>query len=315
MGNFIKLFNKVGGKAVLRQYSRSRVLGYALMQTAMNGFSKKDLEIVRLAVDNRVYKRLKRKYRKFITQYVQEHPAQECVQKHNPTIWTCWFQGMDQAPDVVQKCHASVRRHITDRSIVVLSEDNFQDYVTFPDYITEKYQKGIISKAHYADLLRIELLYQYGGTWVDSTVFCSDAPFQPYILDSELFLFQTLKPGLDGHCRNISNWLMTAYAGNPIIGLVRALLHEYWRTHNYTVDYFFFHDFFTMAIEAYPQVWSKVVPLSNSIPHILLLRLFEPYDSQIWDGVRAQTSFHKLTYKFTPEQAALAQTYYTEILG
>jgi hypothetical protein len=206
-------------------------------------------------------------------------------------------------------------KHITDRPVVVITEDNFRDYVTFPDYIMKKYEKGIISKVHFADLLRVELLAKHGGTWLDGTVFCSDNPFQPYVLDSELFLFQTLKPGLDGHCSRVSSWLMSAYSGNPIILLTRALLHEYWRTHNYAVDYFILHNFIEMSIEAYPQVWDKVVPFSNSVPHILLLRLFEPFDSRVWDGVRKQTSFHKLSYKFTPEQAKLAETYYTEVLG
>ncbi len=315
MKKFVKLFQKAGGAAVLRQYLHSRVLLFALVQTLLNGFSQKSLEIVRLSVYNRIYKRLNRKYRSFIAEYAKANPAKDCVQKHNPTIWTCWFQGMDQAPEIVKKCYASMCEHITDRPIIVLTDENIRDYITLPDYIVEKYEKGHISKAHFSDLLRIELLYQHGGTWLDSTVFCTEAPFQPYVLDSELFLFQTLKPGLDGHSCNISNWLMTAYAGNPIIGLVRALLHEYWRTHNFAVDYFFFHDFFTMAIEAYPEVWRKVVPFSNSTPHILLLRLFETYDDVVWSGIKAQTSFHKLSYKFDNSKLSLANTYYSHIVG
>ena len=315
MKSFLAIFKKVGGWSVLQQYLRAHVLLFALAQTVLNGFSKKSLEIVRLAVDNRIYQRMHKKYRRFIKEYIEHNPAEACSQKHNPVIWTIWLQGMEHAPEVVQKCYASMRKHITDRPIVVITEENFHEYVTFPDYIMEKYQKGIISKVHFADLLRVELLANHGGTWLDGTVFCSDKPFQSYVLDSELFLFQTLKPGLDGHCRGVSSWLMTAYSGNSIILLTRALLHEYWRTHNYAVDYFILHNFIRMSIEAYPQVWNKVVPFSNSTPHILLLRLFEPFDAQVWEGVRRQTSFHKLSYKFTPEQAQQTQTYYTEVLG
>ncbi len=315
MKKFIAIFKKVGGWDVLKQYARAHVLVYALVQTLLCGFSKKGLEIVRLAVNNRIYKKTRRKYRGFIREYTEKHPAQDCVQKHNPVIWTIWLQGMDKAPKIVQQCYASMQKHITDRPIVVITEDNFRDYVTFPDYIMEKYEKGMISKVHFADLLRIELLAQHGGTWLDGTVFVSDVPFQPYVLDSQLFLFQNLKPGLDGHCRRISSWLMTAYSGNPIILLTRALLHKYWRTHNYAVDYFILHNFMEMSIEAYPQVWNQVVPFSNSTPHILLLRLFEPFDSTVWEGIRTQTGFHKLSYKFSPEQAQLAQTHYTEVLG
>lgn len=315
MKKFIALFQKVGGWGVLRQYLRAHVFLFAVTQTLLNGFSKKSLEIVRLAVDNRIFRRMCKKYRRFIADYVEKHPAESFEQKHNPIIWTIWLQGMEQAPEIVQQCYASMGKHITDRPIVVITEENFRNYVTFPDYIMEKYEKGIISKVHFADLLRVELLSQHGGTWLDGTVFCSDKPFQPYMLDSQLFLFQTLKPGLDGHCRGISSWFMTAHSGNPIIMLTRTLLHEYWRTYNYAVDYFILHNFLRMSIEAYPQVWNKVVPFSNSTPHILLLRLFDTFDPETWEGIRAQTSFHKLSYKFTPQQAQQTNTYYTEVLG
>ena len=315
MKKFIQIFKKVGGKNVLRQYLRAHVLLFALIQTALNGFSKKALEIVRLAVDHKIFKRLAKKNRKFIQEFVQAHPAESCKQTHNPIIWTIWLQGMDNAPAVVQKCYHSMCKHITDRPIVVITEDNYKDYVTFPDYIMEKYEKGIISKVHFADLLRVELLAQHGGTWMDGTVFCSSTPSQKYLLDGELFLFQMLKPGLDGHSRALSSWFMTAHAGNPIILLTRALLHKYWQTHNYAVEYFILHDFMQMAIEAYPQVWRKVVPFSNATPHILLLRLFDPFDSAVWEGIQAQTSIHKLSYKFTPEQAALQNTFYDTVLN
>lgn len=315
MKKFISLFKKVGGGNVLKQYLRAHVFLFSMVQTLLQGFTKKGLELVRLSVDAKVYRKLQKKYRRFIRDYVRTHPADNDTLKHNPVIWTIWLQGMEQAPKIVQQCYASMQKHITDRPIIVITEDNFRDYVTFPDYIMDKYEKGMISKVHFADLLRIELLAQHGGTWLDGTVFVSDVPFQPYVLDSQLFMFQTLKPGLDGHCRAVSSWLMTAYSQNPIILLTRALLHEYWRTHKYAVDYFILHDFIQMSIEAYPQIWSKVVPFSNSTPHILLLRLFEPFDGAVWEGVRRQTGFHKLSYKFTPEQAQLTQTYYTEVLG
>ena len=75
-----------------------------------------------------------------------------------------------------------------------------------------------------------------------------------------------------------------------------------------------FHDFFQLAIEAFPEEWSKVVPFSNATPHILLLRLFEPFDPQIWEGIRQMTPFHKLTYKFSQEDAETAGTYYRALI-
>jgi hypothetical protein len=163
--------------------------------------------------------------------------------------------------------------------------------------------------------LRLELLLNHGGTWIDATVFCSGGEIPAYMLDSDLFLFQTLKPGLDGHPTCISSWFMTACTNHPILALCRELLYRYWEKHNSMVDYFLIHDCFQLAIEKYPQLWQSVVPFPNSVPHILLLRLFEPYDSGLWDAVRQQTPFHKLTYKFKEYQPQKPDTYYRRLIA
>ncbi len=315
MGDFLKIFKKVNGLQTLKQYAKSRVLILALCQTAILGTSKKSLEIVRLAVNNRIYMRLKRKNKKFITSFKASFKEETIGAEHADIIWVCWLQGMENAPNIVQKCYTSLKEHIKNKEIIVVTENNYRYYVSFPDYILKKYQEGKISKAHFADLLRIELLYTYGGTWIDATVYCSGTPKQEFLLNSNLFLFQNLKPGLDGDCAAISNWFITASTNNPIILLTRSLLHNYWRTHNYVVDYFIFHYFFQMALETYPQEWEKVVPFSNSTPHILLLRLFEKYDKNIWNAVKEMTDFHKLSYKFEEEQAKMPDTYYQKLFG
>ena len=45
MNGFVAIFKKVNGAAVLRQYAQSRVLFFALVQTALQGFSRTSLEI------------------------------------------------------------------------------------------------------------------------------------------------------------------------------------------------------------------------------------------------------------------------------
>ena len=40
--------------------------------------------------------------------------------------------------------------------------------------ITDKFNGGKISIANYSDVIRMALLYQYGGYWIDSTVLLSD---------------------------------------------------------------------------------------------------------------------------------------------
>ena len=310
-------FKRAGGAQILRQYLQSHVLGYALVQAALQGTSQKSLEIVRLSVNNKMLGRLRKKNRAYIQEYLEKERAEAGTKHRERTrsqeIWMLWLDGEDKAPVIVKRCIASVRAAFPDRTVHVLTEDNYREYAKFPAFIQEKIDSGQITKTHLSDLLRLELLIRYGGTWIDATVFCTgEAP--SYMLDSDLFLFQDLKPGWDGHVQRISSWFLTACTQHPILRLTRALLYNYWYRHTSLVDYYLFHDFFELAIETYPEEWNKVIPCSNAAPHILLLRLFEPYDGTVMDAVKEMTPFHKLTYKFEPEKTQIPGTYYQALL-
>ena len=313
MKQFWALFDKVGGKEILRQYWQNHVLVFAMLQALLQGFSKKGLEILRHSVNHKILGKLRKKYRKSITSFQEQYTVAN-MQRSNK-VWVCWLQGMENAPGLVQTCYRSLQAHLTDRQIILLTENNYRDYVNFPAHIQDKIDRGIITKTHFSDLLRLELLLNQGGTWIDATVFCSGGNIPGYMLDSDLFVFQTLKPGLDGHSTCLSSWFMTACTNHPILLLTRHLLYEYWEKHNKMKDYFLLHDFFQLAMEAYPEAWSKVIPFCNSVPHILLLRLFEPYSEEVWQATCAQTPFHKLTYKFSSEDALAEGTYYAQLFG
>ena len=315
MNAFFAIFKKVNGAAVLRQYAQAHVLFFALVQTALQGVSRTSLEIVRLSVQNRVLCRLRKQYRRFIADW-QKAPVDCPSSDPAPRkVWVCWFQGMEHAPAIVQRCYRSLQENLPDREIVLLTQENYKEYVTFPDFIEEKIQAGAISKTHTSDLLRLELLVRYGGTWIDATVFCSGKSIPPYMLDSDLFLFQTLKPGKDGHAAVISNWFITARAQHPILMLTRALLYDYWANNKKLIDYFIFHDLFQLAIETYPQEWARVIPCDNATPHVLLLRLFSPFAADVWDALVHKTCFHKLSHKFSDDLKETAGTYYSHLIN
>lgn len=314
MKQFVAIFKKVGGAEILRQYWQSKVLLFALVETVILGFSKKSLEIVRLAVNNRILCKYRKKYKEQLLEFKKEYSQKDFTKKKPDTIWICWLQGIEAAPEIVQACYKSIRENITDRKVVLLTEDNYRDYIKLPSFIEQKHKNGIIGNAHYADLLRLEILNQYGGTWVDSTVLCTSKKIPSFMLDSELFVFQTLKPGLDGHAISMSNWFITACSHEPILEMTLKLLYHYWERENALINYYIFHIFFQMAIEVYPNEWKKVVPCSNETPHILLLNLFEKYNYHFFSGVIEQICFHKLTYKFEQEKTENKATNYAHII-
>lgn len=318
MGEFGKIYKKVNGGKVLKEYARSHVLFHALALTALEGTSKKSLEIVRESVSNKVVKRLRKQYAPFIAEFKKsEEKRSELPHEHSNRVWVCWLQGMEEAPEIVKKCYQSLLDNLDDREIVLLTNKNYKDWVTFPKHIQEKISNGTITRTHMTDFLRLELLEHYGGTWIDATVFCSGKNIPSFIWESDLFIYQIMKPGLDGHAQRVSSWFITACTNNQIIILVKEMLYEYWKKNKDMVDYFLIHDFFELALETYPEEWRRVIPVSSSIPHILLLRFCEEYEEGLWKVIKEMTPFHKLSWKYDDEQKKKMEkpgTFYDKII-
>lgn len=298
MGSGLKILKKENVRSQMSYIVKQGLAPYAAVLSPLLGFDKTGMEILRLSVDNKALKKLRRQYKKKLPAFKEAVDSGNKESSFNDTIWICWLQGIDKAPSLVKRCYKSIKDNFKDSKIVVLDETNINDYVELPSYIMEKYEKGIITKTHFSDILRLELLSQYGGTWIDGTVYCSgwDDKFS-YMRKSPFFMFQVLKPGADGQSLKTSSWYISSYSHNKIIELARMLLLDYWKTSNKLVNYFLVHCFVQLAIEQYPEEWAKVIPVSNEIPHILLLRINEKYDEELWNAVTGMTPFHKLTYK------------------
>ena len=315
----VEIFKKQGGIKLLTQYWKGGAFFTAIGEFLLLGKSRTALEILRLSATLKTKQKLEKKYKQVLLAFDEEYKKQNYSQllksEASNKVWICWFQGMENAPELVKRCYQSVKENMPDRDIVVITSENMNDYVQFPEFIIEKWKKGQITHTHMTDLLRLELLIKYGGMWLDATVFCSGGNIPDYFFKSELFFYQCLKPGRDGHCSYISSWLMSAKSNNKILMAVRELLYTYWKENSSMWDYFLLHDFMAIVLDFYQDDWKSIVPRDNATPHILLLRLFDKYDERLWQAIKMQTPFHKLTYKFNEEQIKVSGTFYSEIFG
>lgn len=309
-------FQKQGGIKLIEHYIKNGCFGTALGEFLLLGRSRTALEILRQSTQLKIKQKLEKKYRKklenFDDNYNQALPHEYCNR-----VWICWFQGIENAPTLVQRCYQSLKENFTEHEIVLITSDNMHEYVQFPEYIIDKWKKGIITHTHLTDLLRLELLIRYGGVWLDATVLCTEkeSNIPRYFFESDLFMFQSLKPGRDGKSFYISSWLMSAKSNNKVLMATRTLCYEYWKESNSMVDYFLLHAFISIVLEKYEEDWKAIIPRDNATPHVLLLRLFDKYDEDIWDNIKLQTPFHKLTYKFNDRDTKKEGTFYREILG
>lgn len=216
-------------------------------------------------------------------------------------IWVSWLQGEENAPLLVKKCLASIKKHSSGLEVILLTEENIHKYVTFPDYILEKKKKNIISNTHFSDLLRIFLLAKYGGIWMDATVYLTGS-LPDYILNAPLFCYKSshLSPGKI----KASNWFIAAERNQEIIVRTQDLLLEYWKHENRLIHYFIFHLLQSIAIDSLPHLalqWKQIPYYNNVNPHILLLELPDPYSDERFRQIKLLSPVHKLTWKISSE--------------
>ena len=226
----------------------------------------------------------------------QSHEERKSEPKHN-IIWTCWWQGIENAPQLVKKCIENMHKYANGYEVVVIDSHNLAQYIQLPDYIITKHAEGIIPHAHFSDLIRLVLLEQYGGIWIDSTILLTGS-LPDYITNSDLFFFRSASNA--GHTL-ICNPFIAAKPHHPIIESMLQLLFAYWKQESKLVSYSIFHLFFAIAVETNPinkQSWERVPMVAGAQIFYIQHQLGKPYDEKTYKLATQLSTIHKLTYKF-----------------
>jgi hypothetical protein len=240
---------------------------------------------------------LERFYKKHKAQFDLTRPQND-IGENEFIFWTCWLQGMEAAPDLVKACIKSAEQYAAGRRIIVITYDNLKTYVSLPGFILEKHKSKYIQTPHFADILRVYLLYVYGGLWFDSTVLFTQ-PVPEDLLKKDIFFFKS--PLDDVYCP-VSNWFIIASKkNNSLLYKQLCVLLEYWRLNNTYIDYFMFHYFLQAIIQHDPEsagIFNKIPYRNNQNPHFLQLKLlFSEFENELWEMVKNVSFCHKLTYK------------------
>ena len=182
-----------------------------------------------------ILKYILKKYTYIIEKYQQEDETAENSRKQN--IWICWLQGEELAPQLVKNCIDSIRRHCNNHEVILITMENYKDYIKMPNYILDKYQKGIISNAHFSDIIRMTLLRDYGGLWIDATVFCTkDIPNDVF----DKVFFSCKSPKVETNYISGLQWTSFIIGGKKNSLFYRYILDfylEYWKNEDMIIDY------------------------------------------------------------------------------
>ena len=166
-----------------------------------------------------LYRRLKKKY---LQRCTKERPWEKLEKVNNiDTVWVMWLQGINNAPEIVQRCIDSQKKYMPDKKFIIVTEDNVLDYVELPDYIVEKRNKGIITNAHFSDLVRNALLIKHGGYWIDSSVLFTDDELIKDIEKYPLFMYSFYYFGFNPEIMELNSWFIHSTTNNNMLCLLQ----------------------------------------------------------------------------------------------
>ncbi|OCG70609.1 hypothetical protein A9G43_07665 [Gilliamella sp. Occ3-1] len=252
------------------------------------------------------YRRQKEFYNyvaKYCSETAQNNNKSTYISPHKLPIWQIWFQGEKNAPKIVKLCFESVEKYCSGRKIVRLTEKNYHDYIKLPEYIIEKYKKGIISLVHLSDIIRVCLLAKYGGTWIDATVLLTHN-ISPQILQSNFFAFHITKESSWFDCHSFltsASWFMHSQPNNNLICSLRNALFEYWKNENKIIDYFLIYFIFKCLIDQHKHLnkeWNSTINLIEEPTHKMQLSFKNNFCLEELKEIKNNSSIHKLTYRY-----------------
>ena len=225
----------------------------------------------------------------------------------NKTIFWCWFQGLNNITKLGLSGLNSIKKNLKDYNLIIINDTNINDYVNIPEYIMDKYKKGIFTSTHFSDILRLELLNKYGGTWIDASVLITK--YEPKFYDNILFFFGSKS---DEGCVG-SSWFITSEKDSPILRTTLDLLYEYWKKNDKLYNYFLLHLFIKMACDKYKEDFNKVLFISNQAPHLLQRKLRSKFDKKLYNIILEKSSVHKLTIHLKDDEFE-NNTFYSHII-
>lgn len=216
----------------------------------------------------------------------------------NEPIWVMWYQGIEKAPDIVKCCVESIKEHSAGHQVIVLSEENLYDYIELPDFIMEKFSRGYISRTYLSDMIRLNLLYLYGGAWLDATVLVSNDIPEEYFRE-ELFSLNFGKKTKDPSYGRWTTFCFFAKKGNSLIEKTLKYHYYYWMHKNHPIDYVMF-DYFINYISRRDAVAAKQIseikPTNENV-FALMHSMNASYVNNSSLLIDTKTVFSKLSWK------------------
>lgn len=238
---------------------------------------------------------------KYYSQGIEiERESVACRNDYANSIWTAWLQGEENAPEVIRITLASMRKNANGHPVIVISNENVEQYIDIPQTIKAKHESGTMGHAHYADVIRMMILAKYGGIWLDATMLLHESiPQETFQCPFYSVGFKTTN-GEKFISKN--KWLVGVIGGDKnslYLAAISRMLTNYWKEHNIAIDYFVF-DYLINILYQKDHSFRLIVDNLHHMDHytyVLRKIINEPFDEKKLKELFVKKQIYTLTYR------------------
>ena len=245
-----------------------------------------------------ISKAVERYLDKYVPAFAEVPEDVDIPKQDKERIFSIWFQGEEAAPNLVKACWRSIRTNCT-QELVVLDAQSVFDWIQLPEYVVEKWKAGKIRPAHFADICRVELLYRYGGLWLDATDYVF-APMPQWLMDEDFFVFMS-GDRQRGSYSYIQNCFIRGRKGNYLLKAWRAAMLEYWKHEDSTIDYFVHQLLFKKVVKnnkLAAEHFAKMPSVNQDPTHTIWFEYAsDPFDENLFNELSSAAIFQKTEFK------------------
>lgn len=203
----------------------------------------------------------------------------ESTNDMNTTVWIVWFQGWDNAPWLQKQVANSWKVNNPTWNIQLLDMNRLKELI--PEETVLFDETNDVTMAAKSDIVRLALLYKFGGVWADSTLLCMQ-PLDSWVTRAlapcGFWMYHGLGSNMD-KSQGPASWFIVSKKGSYIISKWKEKCDEYWKNRKSTDNYFWMDSLFKQLYESDAEFSKKW----DSVPYLYCnddgsSHTFEKYD-------------------------------------
>lgn len=227
-------------------------------------------------------------------------------------IWQIWLQGLDERPIFIRKMMDRVEEKSKGHPVRVITLANFEDYISIPSKIMDLYRTGKIGGAHLSDIMRVNLLKEYGGVWLDATTWLVE-PVPDDLLEIPFASVKDINPNfpLQPKCVNSTMWatyFMTAQPHSVLFSYMSDMMHRFFERFDDVYDYLLPNHFYKIAFDNSSLIAREFDLIrSNNLDCELLSPLLESSPGDLQEKLNAFCKSDTFLYKMSSKASYFTQ--------